>query len=51
MAEHEMVGWHHQFNGLEFDQTLEDSEGRESLTCCSPWSRIVGHDLVSDQQQ
>jgi len=34
-----MVGWHHQFNGLEFEQTPEDSEGQGSLACCSPWGR------------
>ena len=33
-----MVGWHHQFNGYEFEQTLEDSEGQGSLACYSPWS-------------
>ena len=27
MTEHEMVGWHHQLNGHEFDQTPGDSEG------------------------
>ena len=32
-----MVDWHHQFNGHEFEQTLEDSEGQTSLACCSPW--------------
>ena len=32
-----MVGWHHQLNGHEFEQTQEDSEGQGSLTCCSPW--------------
>ena len=25
--EDKMVGWHHQFSGHEFEQTLEDSEG------------------------
>ena len=38
MAEDEMVGWHHQLNGDEFEQTLGDSEGQGSLACCSPWS-------------
>ena len=33
-----MVGWHHQFNGHEFEPTLEDTEGQESLACFSPWS-------------
>ena len=37
MTEDEMVGWHHWFNGHEFEQTLEDSEGQGSLVCCSPW--------------
>ena len=36
-AEDEMVGWHHRFNGHEFEQTLGDGEGRGSLACCSPW--------------
>ena len=28
MTEDEMVGWHHQLNGHEFEQTLGDSEGQ-----------------------
>ena len=32
-----MVGWHHRFNGHEFQQTPGDGEGQESLACCSPW--------------
>ena len=32
-----MVGWHHQLNGHELDQTLGDTEGQGSLACCSPW--------------
>ena len=31
------VGWHHQLNGHEFEQTLGDSEGWESLACCNSW--------------
>ena len=31
------VGWHHQFNGHEFEQTPRDSEGQGSLVCCNPW--------------
>ena len=34
-----MVGWHHQLNGDEFEQALEDGEGQGSLACCSPWSK------------
>ena len=37
MTEDEMVGGHCQFNGREFEQTLGDSEGQGSLSCCSPW--------------
>ena len=35
-TEDEMVGWHHQLNGHEFEQILRDSEGQGSLACCSP---------------
>ena len=37
-TEDEMVGWHHQLNGREFEQTPGDGEGQRSLVCCSPWS-------------
>ena len=33
----EMVGWHHGFNGYEFEETLGDGEGQGSLVCCRPW--------------
>ena len=36
-TEDEMVGWHHQFNGHEFEQIPVSSEGQGSLECCSPW--------------
>ena len=32
-----MVGWHHQLNRHEFEQTLRDSEGQGNLESCSPW--------------
>ena len=37
MTEDEMVGWHHQLNGREFEQAPGDGEGQGSLACCSPW--------------
>ena len=37
MTEQEMVGWHHQLNEYEFEQTQGDGEGQRSLACCSPW--------------
>ena len=36
-TEDEMVGWHHQLNGYEFEQTPGDSGGQRSLACYSPW--------------
>ena len=35
-VEDEMVRYHHQLNGHEFEQTLQDRRQR-SLACCSPW--------------
>ena len=32
-----MVGWHHQLNANEFEQTQGDSEEQGSLAGCSPW--------------
>ena len=32
-----MVGWHHQLSGLEFEQSLGNSEGQGSLACCTLW--------------
>ena len=37
MTEDEMVGWHHQLNGYEFEQTLGDSEGQGSLARSCLW--------------
>ena len=36
MTEDEMVEWHHQLNGHEFEQALEVGDGQGSLACCSP---------------
>ena len=37
MTEDEMVGWHHQLNGHEFEQTPGNTEGQGSLVSSSPW--------------
>ena len=37
VTEDEMVGWHHQFDGHEFEQAQGDSEGQGSLAGFSPW--------------
>ena len=34
---HEMVEWHHQHNGHDFEQTLGDSKRQGHPKCCSPW--------------
>ena len=39
VTEDEMVGWHYQLNGHEFEQAPRDGEEQGSLACCSPWSR------------
>ena len=36
MTEDEMVGWHHQFYGHEFEQALGVDDGQGSLAWCSP---------------
>ena len=32
-----MVGWHHQLDGHEFEQTPRVGDGQGSLACCHPW--------------
>ena len=51
MTEDEMLGWHHQLSGHEFEQTLGDSEGQGSLASCCAWGNRVGHNRVMEQQQ
>ena len=38
-TEDKMVGWHHWFNGHEFEQSPGDCEGQGSLVCFSSWGR------------
>ena len=37
MAEDEMIGWHHQLYGHEFEQALGVGDRQGSLACCSTW--------------
>ena len=39
MTEDEMVGWHHQLDGHEFEHAQVYGDGQRSLACCSPWGR------------
>ena len=36
MTEDEMVGWHHQFDGNEFEQALGVGDGQGNLACYTP---------------
>ena len=35
VTDDEMIGWHHQLNGHEFEQALGGGEGQGRLACCS----------------
>ena len=39
MTEDEMVEWHHQLDGHEFEQAAGVDDGQGGLACCSPWDR------------
>ena len=39
MTEIEMVVWHHQLNGHDFELTPGVGDGPGGLACCSPWGR------------
>ena len=36
-TEDEMVGWHHQLNGHEFEEALGVGDEQESLASYNPW--------------
>ena len=48
MTEDEMVGWHHQLNRHESEQTSGNSERQGSLLCCSLWGHR--YNLATEQQ-
>ena len=37
MTEDEIIEWHHQLDGHEFEQALGVGDGQGNLACCSPW--------------
>ena len=47
MTEDEMVVWHHQLDGQEFEQASGYGDGQGSLACYSPWGHKES-DLLSD---
>ena len=46
MTEDEMVGWHHQLDGHEFEQASEVGDGQGSLTHCNPWGCKESNTIV-----
>ena len=44
ITECEMVGWHHRFDGHEFEQAPGVGDGQGSLACWNPWGCRVRHD-------
>ena len=50
-TEDEMVGWHHQLNGHEFEQTSGDNEEQGSLACCSPRGLKESDTTLATEQQ
>ena len=46
-----MIGWHHRFNGHEFEQTTGDGEGQGSLAYCSPWACKKSDMTVIERQK
>ena len=47
MTENKIIGWHHEFNGHEFEQALGVGDGQGSLAGCSPW----GHNELDIAEQ
>ena len=47
MTEDEMVGWHHQLNGHEFELTLGVDAGQGGLAFCDSW----GHKKPNTTEQ
>ena len=48
-TEDEMIGWHQQLNGHEFEQAPGDGEGQGILVCCSLWGHKESD--AAEQQQ
>ena len=51
MTKDKMVGWHHQLNGHEFEQTPGDGEGQGSLVGCRLWGHTESDTTEATQQQ
>ena len=47
-TEDEIVGWHHQLDGHEFELALGVGDGQGALGCCSLWGHRVGHNWETE---
>ena len=50
-TENEKVGWHHQLDGCEFEQTPGDGDGQGSLARCSPRDHKESDTTEETEQQ
>ena len=48
VTEDEMAGWHHRFDGHEFEWNLGVGDGQGGLVCCDSWGHRVGHDWATE---
>ena len=48
MTEDEMVAWHHQLDGDEFEQAPGVGDGQGGLACCSWWGYKVRHHWMTE---
>ena len=51
MTQDEMVRWHHQLDGHDFEQALGVGDGQGSLACFSPWGYKESDTTEATQQQ
>ena len=49
-TEDEMVGWHYQLNGHEFEQAPGVGDGQGSLACCSPQGCHLGQEDLLEEE-
>ena len=49
-TEDEMIGWHHQLNGHEFEQTLGDGEGQVKTGLAAVHGITKSETLTTEQQ-
>ena len=50
MAKDEMVGWHHQINGHEFEQAAGERKDREAWPAAVHGVTKIQHNLAAEQQ-